>query len=326
MNTTPPNVSDNQEIDLAQISKRIGEGFDRFLSWIFRGLFFVQKNIILFIALLISGIAVGFYFDSNSASYNSEIILLPNFGSTEYTYSKVDLINSKILERDTVFLKSIGISNPKLLTKVSIVPITDIYNFINDNNKNFELIKLMAEDGDINTIIENETTSKNYDHHILKISSKSIVQRSEIDAILNYLNNSEYFSNIQLTSKQNIKLRIAESEKTVEIIDKILNNFAKSSDEISKNDKLIYYNENSKLAEVFETRSSLINEIGNKKVELLNSDKIIKETSAALNVKNTKSLNGNFKVIIPLLFILFFIFIRMFVIFYRKQASLHAKN
>ena len=326
MNSTPPNVSENQDIDLSQISKKIGQSFDRFLSWIFRGLLFVKKNIILFLLLVIAGVAVGYYLDRTSVSYNNELILLPNFGSTEYTYAKVDLVNSKILQGDTLFLKSIGITNPKLFTKVSLVPITDIYNFINDNNKNFELIKLMAEDGDINTIIENETTSKNYDHHILKIRAKTIVKKADIDAFMNYLNDSEYFSKIQSTSQQNIRRRIEESEKTVATIDLILSNFSQSSGENAKNDKLIYYNENSKLGEVFETRNTLITEIANKKVELLNSDKIIKVTSSVFNVKNTKSIGGNFKLIIPLVFILLFVLIRLFGNFYRKQTLLHAQN
>jgi hypothetical protein len=41
--------------------------------------------------------------------YDHELIVQPNFGSTDYLYSKVELLASKINERDTVFLKSIGI-------------------------------------------------------------------------------------------------------------------------------------------------------------------------------------------------------------------------
>lgn len=320
-----PNKQD-QEINLSEISDKIAQIYDRFLAWIFTGIIFVKKNLVLFLVLLVSGIAIGLYLDRTSVSYNNEIILSPNFGSTDYAYAKVNLVNSKIIEGDTIFLKSIGISKPKLFSKVSILPITDIYNFINNDNKNFELIKLMAEDGDINAIIEDETTSKNYSHHLLQIKAKKVIERSDIDALLNYLNTSDYYSKIQTTAQTSIKRRIEESEKTLKTIDSILSNFAKSSNSLPKNDKLIYYNENSQLNEVFGTRSNLITEIANKKVELLVTDKVIKEISSVLNVKNTKSLDGKFKLIVPLLFIFIFLSIHLFIVFYRKQSALYKQN
>jgi hypothetical protein len=184
----------------------------------------------------------------------------------------------------------------------------------------------MAEDGDINSIIEDETTSKNYGHHLLQIKTEKTVKQTEIDAILKYLNTSDYFSKIRRTSQISIKRKIEESEKTVKTIDSILSNFAKSSSEHSRNDKLVYYNENTQLNEVFGTRNALITEISNKKMELLTTDKIIKEISSVLNVKNTKSLSGKFKLIVPLFFILIFIFIRLFIAFYKKQSVIYAKN
>ena len=55
MSTTPKNVSDDQEIDLSQISRKIGQTYEGFLSWIFEGFLFIKRNIILLLILFIGG-------------------------------------------------------------------------------------------------------------------------------------------------------------------------------------------------------------------------------------------------------------------------------
>jgi mevalonate pyrophosphate decarboxylase len=45
-----------------------------------------------------------------------------------------------------------------------------VFKFIEDKPENFQLIKLMAEDEDINDIIENNMTSKNF-HKIFLLSN-----------------------------------------------------------------------------------------------------------------------------------------------------------
>lgn len=322
MSTTPKHNSDDQEIDLSQISKKFSEAYENFLSWIFSGFLFIKRNIILLTVLFVVGAGIGSYLDRSTTAYNHEVIITPNFGSTEYTYSKVNLINSKIKERDTLFLKAIGINNPSYFSEITILPITDIYNFIDNKKENFELIKLMAEDGDINKIIEDETTSKNYAHHLLKITTKKTLLKKDIKAILNYLNQNEYFSVIQKSIIESIHLKIKANEKTINQIDSILHNFATVSEKSINNDKMVYFNnENSQLNDVLQTKSNLIYELANKKIELLTSDKIVKENSSTLNIKNRKSINGKLKFIIPVILIGFFIFIFLIKKFYRRQMA-----
>src|SRR5690606_156305 len=97
-----------------------------------------------------------------------------------------------------------------------------IYNFINNREQNFELIKLMAEDGDITKIIEEETTSMNYSNHILYIKTKGKVKKDEIKPILDYLNNSPYYKQIQQSIIESIKLKMVANERTLAQIDSLL--------------------------------------------------------------------------------------------------------
>lgn len=322
MSSNSPTNPDNQEIDLSQVSRKLSQAYENFLSWIFRGFLFVKRNIVILVILFIIGAGLGFYLDRTTTIYNHEIIITPNFGSSEYTYSKVNLINSKIKENDVKFLKSIGITNPKLIAEIEIEPITDIYNFVSGKEQNFEMIKLMAEDGDINKIITDETTSINYTNHRLKITTTKIIDRKEIiDPILKYLNDNSYFSDIRKSVEESTHLKIQANERTIAQIDSLLSNFSSISKGNGKSDKLVYYNENTQLNDVLKTKNELIQDIANKRIELINITDIIKDNSTVLNVKNTKSLNGKLKFVIPFILICIFLGLGILQAFYKRQMA-----
>lgn len=318
---------DNQEIDLAQVSKKIGNMYQNFLAWIFRGFLFARRNIIILAVLFIIGAGLGFYLDKNTKVYNHEVIITPNFGSAEYVYSKVNLINSKIKENDKAFLKSIGISDTDDFLEIEIKPITDVYGFASTKEQNFEIIKLMSENGDINKVIENPTTSINYTNHRLKITTKGVIsQQKLIDPILKYLNSNEYFSEIQKSIYESNLLRLQANEKTINQIDSLLASFSSSVNQSGKNDKLVYYNENTQLNDILKTKSELIQEQANKRIELITASKTIKENSTILNIKDTKSINGKLKIIFPFLFIGLFLLFGLLRDFYRVQTAKIANN
>ena len=90
MSTTPGHTTENQEIDLSQISKKISKGFQNLGGFIFNCIHFFIKNAVIVILLFIIGAGLGFYLDKTQKSYNHEIIVIPNFGSTDYLYGKVE--------------------------------------------------------------------------------------------------------------------------------------------------------------------------------------------------------------------------------------------
>lgn len=328
MSLNSKNQTEEEQIDFGMISNKIGNFFQRGNAFIFKGIQFVFKNIVILILLLVIGFGFGIFLDQKYKTYNSEIIVAPNFGSTDYLYSKIDLLAAKVKERDTVFLKSIGIQKPLEIKKISIEPIVDVYKFINNSEKNFELLKLMSEDGDLKSIVKETTTSKNYAFHTITILTKGLTNSKKgIQPILNYLNTSEYYSKVQKISINNIQQKIKANEGIIAQIDGILNEFSNAASGYhQKSDKLVYYNENTQLNDVIKTKDTLIKEIGNLKIKLLTSDKIIKESTIALNIENDKSLNGKRKFVLPFVLIFGFILIGLFGRFYKKQKTLSMLN
>jgi hypothetical protein len=329
MNTTPPNHYDNQEIDLSQIFKKIGQSYQNFLTWIFKGFQFIIKNIIYFIILGVLGVVIGYFLDKGSKTYNHEIYVNPNFGSTNLLYSKIDLLEAKIKERDTLFFKSIVVTNPKVIKLIEVEPVIDIYGFVNErtntvanaqNSQNFELLKLLSESSDISKIIKDDVTGRNYSTHLIHIETKGAINKEKlINPLLNFLNNEEFFKTVQKEQIANIATKILKNEEVIKQIDVILDEFSSKTTSSQKNNKLIYYNENTQLNEIINTKNVLISDNGNYKLQLISLSEIIKNQSIVLNVRDTTTIFLKMKFIVPVLFFLCFIIFTMMRSFYQTQ-------
>jgi hypothetical protein len=328
MTKKEPNNLEDQEIDLLLISKKINNLFQRFNTFLFRCIHFFVKNWMIILILAVVGIGLGVFLDQKQKNYDHQIIVAPSFGSVDYLYSKIDLIESKIKEGDTIFLKEVvGIQKPKEINKIEINPIVDVYKFIEDKPENFELLKIIVEDGTIKKAVEDNLTSKNYPFHTIMVSTNERTnQKSTAQPLLNYLNSDAYFGKLKNLSNTNIQQHIKSKEGIIVQIDEILNGFSNSVRNRQTADKLIYYNENIQLNEIIKTKDSLTKDIGTLKIQLFNSDKIIKDCTTIMNIKNTKSISGKLKFVLPLVFIVGFIFISFFVSFYRKQSLKAQQN
>lgn len=323
MSTNVPHNQENQEIDLFQVFKSVGRFFEKINAGIFRCIQFFVKNAIVIIVLVIVGIGLGFYLDKTQKKFDHQIIVTPNFKSADYLYSKINLINAKIIEGDTAFLKkTVGLKHPEILKGIKIKPITDVYKFIENKNENFELIKLMAEAGDINKILEDNLTSKNYTNHEIIVKTDELASdESTIQPILNFLNESDYFKKIQIEEFKNTQIKLSQNDTIISQIDAVLNGFSSAVNRNQQSDKLVYYNENTQLNDVIKTKEALIYQQGVLRVDLIGMDKIIKENSATLNIENTSSVNGKLKFVLPVLFLCLFILIHLFMAYYKSQMK-----
>ena len=323
---------EDQEIDLTLLSDKVSGFFQSINRSIFLMIQFVLKHILILGFLLLVGVGIGLYLDKTQKIYTNELIVRPNFESTDYVYSKVELLKSKIKENDTLFLKSIGIQNPSQLLNIEITPVIDIYKFISstttkDNDQNFQLLKLMAEDGDMKTIVTEKATSKNYAFHKITFITRTLTTRKEtIDPILKYLENNVYYSNLKNVYTKSNYMKLQRYNEIIAQIDAVLNNFSKEKGSTSNNDKLVYYNENTQLNDVIQTKNYLISEMGRIQYDLQISNKIVKENSSTINILNTKSINGKLKFILPLLLIFIYVSFFLFVNFYKKQTLIYAKE
>lgn len=311
---------DSQEIDLNDVFKKVKEFFKSLIIGFFKFINYIKSNIIKITVIFIVGIVLGYLIDKSSKSYNQEIMVMPNAQSVDYLYKRLDLLNSLFKEKDTSFLYKKGFRDIRKIGEIKIEPIVDIFKFVEsykDSNSNFDMIKLMAEDGDLNKIIENEVLSKNYRYHLISFtSSKKLNPKSINETLMNFLNESEFFQKVLNQEIQNNQTRIKQNDSIIKQIDVILESFKSTS----KSSSLVYYNENLQLNDIITTKNNLVNENGFLKVELINKDKIIKDISYTLNMRDTSGINGKMKFFLPFLFVFMFLVITGFYKTYKKYS------
>lgn len=296
--------SQEQEIDLSQIGKSISKLFQKGINSCFDLLFFIQKKLIIVFVLFVIGGGLGFYLDKEP-NYTSDVVVIPNFGSNEYLYDKINLMSLKLKEKDQAFFTKIGIKNIKDFISIEIAPINGIYDFINkqEHKNNFDFIKLMAEDGDIEKVLQDKTTSKNYYLHGINIKTAIVYnQKDLIDPILNFLQQSEYFLKLQKIQQFNLEEKLAANKSIIAQIDQIVLSLNQN-----KTGSSVSISENTGLSDLIEKKDYLILENQKLSTNRLEFEKIIKDQDIVLNQMNTSGANNKMKFILPLLFVLFYL-------------------
>lgn len=309
--------SQDQEIDLRQIGTGIKKLFNGIVNSFFDFIFFVKKKIIIIGSLFIIGLALAFL--SDSKTYIHEVAVIPNFGSNEYLYKKIEQVDTKLREKDTVFFKTLGIQNFEKVVDVEIEAYPAIYSFVNNKaeESNFELIKLMAEDGNIDKILKDEITSKNYYHHKISIQTKGMFQKEEfIIPLLNYLNSNTYYETQQKITQQNLVDKLASNNSLITQIDQliVLLSSSNSSGTISISEK-------NSIPELVEKKDELIQENQYLLRNQSTLDKIIKEESSIINIRKYKPLLLNNKILFPIVLILLYFIIHSILGLYKKQLA-----
>ena len=310
--------SQEQEIDLSQIGKSISKVFQNVINKCFDLLFFIQKKIIIVVVLFILGVGLGIYLDKEP-NYTHDVVVIPNFGSNDYLYEKVNLISLKLKEKDEAFFKAIGISNIKDFNSIEIQPINGIYNFINSDSQkeNFEFIKLMAEDGDIEKIIQDNVTSKNYYLHNLNVKTTIAYQKKDlIEPILNYLQQTDYFVKLQKVYQSNLVEKVAANKLLITQIDQIILNLTQN-----KTGGEVTISEKSSVSELIQKKDELIHENHKLAIHKLEYDKVINDQNISIKQMNTKGVNNKMKLILPFLFVLLYLLGYWFSQSYKQQKQ-----
>lgn len=311
--------SQDQELDLSQIGKGIINFFQNSINKCFDLLFYILDKKIIISILFIIGVGSGFYLDKGK-TFTNEITVIPNFGSNEYIYNQVDFIQEKLKRNDTAFFKSIGIKNSKKIGKIEIKPQSGLYNFISDRDRgvqNFEMIKLMAEDGDISKILEDDMTSRNYYLHKITIeTSKEFKKEELIEPLLKYFDNNSYFLKQQETHKKNTKEKIILNDSLIKQVDQLLLSLTRGQSGNS-----VAVSEKSAISSLIEKKDALIKESQYLRLEDNIYDKIIKPESLLLNKEIKDPLYLRMKFLLPIILILIYLIGGGVIIVFKKQKQ-----
>lgn len=315
--------TDNQDLDLGQLSKKVKNYFSRLSDSIFDGILFIKRNSIILAILVILGAGLGFYQDKTSKIYEQKIFIIPNFGSVDFLYEEVDAMASKIGRDDDEFMKASGFKSKNKFVKIEIEPVIEIYDFMEDkdvdeDDRKFQLFRLISENGDMKKILEDKTTARHYKNHIITITTNDETSKAEmVEPILKYFNSNAYYLKMKEEYVKNLDVKIAANDTVIKQIDAILNDFSRKG----KNANLMYYNDNTELSQVIKYKNKLTSEQAQNRIDKVNYSDVVKEGGTLLNVYSKSLISGKMKFIIPLLFVLAFIGGVKFRNYYKRQVN-----
>lgn len=319
----------NHEIDLDQISKKVKNVIGRTNDSVFDGILFIKRNIIIIAVLLIVGAAFGYYKDKKTSIYEHTILVKPNFGSVDYLYEQIKNINAKIAEGDTGFLNSIGINEDAHLAKIEIDPVVDIYNYvaqeeglniIQTDNMKFLIFRQIADKRDMTEVLEEYATSKNYKSHLITITTAGSISKKEdvINPILDYLNSSNYFKDVQKEAIKSLDRKIAENDSMVKQANAILDRLSNKN---NVNPGMLLLNEKKELNDILVIKDQLIRQQANNMIHKIDYNSIIKETTTIVNNKKHSLLSNKMKYIYPILLLMIFFALMSFKNYYVRQVN-----
>lgn len=311
----------NEEIELSVFL----QGFRNFgvslLKLLFQALSFYRKYIIVVIVLVVGG-AVGGYFmdDSFKKNYKNEVIVIPNFGSTEYLYTSIEMINSKLKNKDLEFFDAIKFDDAKSIREITIAPVKDVYSLVTKEKTNIDVFKLLAEKGDIAKITSELNTSQHFKFHKITIYKKGTsFGDNGIRSLLDYLNKNDYYNEYGKASVEASKKKIVQNNEMISQIDSLLNSFRKT---IASKEQGISINQNSQLNDLVSTKDALIQDNKKIQLDLIDGSITIREVSTINDIIEDKLIASKM-ISLPLLLLALFsgVFLLKYVYAFLKRTA-----
>lgn len=214
------NNPQNEEIDLGNLFKVIGQGFSNLFNAIgnfFKGLFhffillliFFRNNAFKLGIAVISGAIIGFILDTTSPRiYSSTMVVEPNFKSTQQLYNNINFYNELVKQKDTTLLAQLFKISEKEAASLKGFEITPIKN----ENEKYEKFNEFIEKVDTTTVrniniseFKEAFTDFDYQYHkiLVRSTDKQIFGKLG-QPIINSIEDNTYFKNQKLVNDQNL--------------------------------------------------------------------------------------------------------------------------
>lgn len=231
------NQPPNEEVDLGQLFKLIGNAFDRFFRFIgriFTGifgvvllfLFFIQRHFLKFVAVVVGGLVLGVILDrTKEPQYVSTMVVEPNFNSVQQLYNNVGFYNELARANDSVSLsEALNISE----NEASAIKRFSVESYSDENQKILLFDRFVRSlDSTTKRAIDMEAYLKNFNsfdarfHTISVTATDNTIAKKIQPAIISSISNNSYFNLQKDISDSNIKLQDSLYNKQIVEIDSL---------------------------------------------------------------------------------------------------------
>jgi len=309
--------SSSDEIDLGQLFRMIGKGFDKLFNAFLLLFLYLRTNFIKLAILIFVGFAIGFALKFLiSDQLKTDIIVRPNFDSKDYLYNVVEEIEANLKIKDTVFFGELGIVISELKSlKIQIESIQEETNEINleDDIKYLETLQNFKENSFVLDVVKAEIQKKsNMNHRITFFYKNPLQGRVATLKLMDYIQNNKYFNEVKDVYNENARLKIKQNNELINQIDELISGYSKNLVESDRSNQatLLLETENGlDITGLLNLKNALVKDTELKKLELVEQKEVVHIINFGKNQKVRTPIYAQGVTVIPMiLLILFFIY------------------
>jgi len=283
--------SSSDEIDLGVVFEKIKSFFKSILIGIVQIFQFFWNHKFMLLGLLVVGLGIRYYLKSTTDStYANQFLIRTNYKSTEYVYSKVSSINSKIETQDTIFLKEIFGKDYKRIRKVEVNPVIDVYGLVNESEENKEAFELLLDEFGDFAFLEEDININEYPTHKLNIYIKGKKgNKSLATNLYNYLADNPFFIELKNSALENLKEQLRENKIIRSQIDEIIEEHKGDLSFSSTDNNSINFSGSQNLLGLLNQKRILLRDDLAIKSQLSSEDDVLKIVDSSFEVFDKKS-------------------------------------
>jgi len=257
----------SDEIDLGQLLKIIKKGSKSLGNIVLHIFLFLKKNLAILLGLILLGVGISYGLSQLiSTKLKTEVIVRPNFESTDYLEDVVAEIETNIITKNDAFFKLLGVTAK------------DADGF------EIALEAISDEEG------ESEEKIKNQMRYLEALNN---FKDQGFAKIIEYINTNEYFNEVKKVYSMNAKSRIDNNNKLINQIDDVVANYSSSlrpSSGLLSNKTVYSEKEPLNVQALLNLKTKLISDIEEKNLELNQQSNIV----SILNYGKTQQVRKPF--------------------------------
>jgi len=308
------------EIDLGQLFAMVKDGFKKLGNIVLHIFLFFKKNLFILLGLILLGVGISFALKQfTSKKLKSELIIRPNFESTDYLVDAVEEIKTNLATNNKSFFESIEI-NPENAKgfEIELEAIADEEVVSEDKVLNqiryLETLNKFKGEAYVKDILRAELTEKSVGNYKLTFQYHDAKNGTAIiERIIEYLNTNEYFNEIKEIHATNAKAKIENNKALIKQIDEVITNYSNSlkpNNAGVSNNSLYTDKEPLNVPSLLSLKNRFVENIQEKQFELVQQSKIISILNYGKTQEVTKEFFEGWGFRIPLALVLGFLFYR----------------
>jgi hypothetical protein len=220
-------------------------------------------------------------------------------------------------------IEAIGFQDPKNIIEISIKALPDPYKLTEFKKDNFEILKLLSENGNLTNIVKEEMTTRHYKFHRISILTKKAIQDPKIfEVLMQHLNNDIFFEKQKAIGTRNEAYRLNELDSTNLQVSRILNSLVESSNLNQTKENVLILKEGLSIEHIMGVKDNLIKERNLLTMEIGMFDKIIKDIIFSQNTRGKEWLFRKGRFLVPFILILLFVFLKRSLVYYKQNIHL----